>query len=224
MLSQGNLHPPKINSLKILTSILGPLQTNVYSIFSNNNLLIIDPAGIPPFLQNSNCQKIKANFFITHAHYDHVDGIPKLISLYPNSKIFISPKDIDLLLEIPSIKIIKNDIEARLHFVYENDHIFVNPSQKSLRDQLNVINLSGHTKGSLGLYCPSKKCVFVGDALFKKSIGSVSQKGILFQMVDKILKNIMTLPKDTIIYPGHGPSTTIGDEMLYNPFIHHLFI
>ncbi len=87
-------------------------------------------------------------------------------------------------------------------------------------DSLLVISVPGHTQGSVAYYSKSGKMVFTGDALFNGSIGRTDLPGGNGrQLIESIRNQLLTLPPDTIVYPGHGPRTTIGKEATTNPFL-----
>lgn len=86
--------------------------------------------------------------------------------------------------------------------------------------RLKVIAVPGHSQGSVAFYCQESKFVITGDALFRGSIGRTDLPGGAHeQLIESIRQRLLTLPDDTIIYPGHGPSTTIGAEKRSNPFL-----
>ncbi len=86
--------------------------------------------------------------------------------------------------------------------------------------ELNVLAVPGHSPGSLAFYQKEKGCVFVGDALFAGSIGRTDLwGGNAQQLVDSIHKSLFTLPDSTVVYPGHGPMTTIAYEKSNNPYL-----
>lgn len=82
-----------------------------------------------------------------------------------------------------------------------------------------VLETPGHTPGGVSLYFPAEKLVFTGDALFYRSMGRTDFPGgdhaVLLRSINDVL---FTLPDSTVVYPGHGPATTIGDERKNNPF------
>ncbi|MDE6299529.1 MAG: MBL fold metallo-hydrolase, partial [Muribaculaceae bacterium] len=86
--------------------------------------------------------------------------------------------------------------------------------------ELEVITVPGHSPGSVALYDKKDGFVIVGDALFKGSIGRTDLTGGNYnQLIESITKRLLTLPDDTIVYPGHGDPTTIGVEKRTNPFL-----
>lgn len=85
---------------------------------------------------------------------------------------------------------------------------------------LEVMTVPGHSPGSIVLYAPQSGFVLTGDVLFKQSIGRTDLvAGNHNQLVDGIKAKLLTLPPETVVYPGHGPSTTIGDEIRHNAFL-----
>jgi hydroxyacylglutathione hydrolase len=86
--------------------------------------------------------------------------------------------------------------------------------------RLQVLWVPGHTPGHLAFYWAQAQCVFTGDVLFQGSIGRTDLPGGDFdQLLCSIRESLLTLPDDTVAYPGHGPSTTIGEEKRLNPFL-----
>lgn len=88
------------------------------------------------------------------------------------------------------------------------------------KEYLQVISVPGHSPGSIALYCPQSGFVITGDALFQGSIGRTDLPGGNHaQLISSISNRLLTLPENTIVYPGHGAPTSIGHEVRYNPFI-----
>jgi glyoxylase-like metal-dependent hydrolase (beta-lactamase superfamily II) len=85
---------------------------------------------------------------------------------------------------------------------------------------LEVKHLPGHSPGSLVFYSATAACLFVGDVLFHSSIGRTDLYGGSYEtLAQGIREKLFTLPDETVVYPGHGPATTIGYEKRYNPFV-----
>jgi len=86
--------------------------------------------------------------------------------------------------------------------------------------QLRVFHTPGHTPGGICLYCEKDNIIFVGDTLFAGSVGRTDfPGGNTKKLIQSIRQKLLTLPDDTIVYPGHGPETTIGREKTDNPFL-----
>ncbi len=86
--------------------------------------------------------------------------------------------------------------------------------------KLKVIHTPGHTPGGISLYSESEKLLFAGDTLFATSVGRTDfPGGNSTQLINSIRTKLLTLPDETVVYTGHGPATTIGQEKKFNPFI-----
>ena len=86
--------------------------------------------------------------------------------------------------------------------------------------RVEVIHTPGHSRGGLCFYIPSAGWLISGDSLFEGSIGRTDLEGGEYAtLIKSITERLMTLPEDTVVYPGHGPYTTIGDEKRSNPFL-----
>ena len=86
--------------------------------------------------------------------------------------------------------------------------------------EITVLNTPGHTPGSVSYYIREAGCFFTGDALFYRSVGRTDfPMGDHQKLLASIRENLFTLPPETIVYPGHGPQSSIGDERQHNPFV-----
>ena len=86
--------------------------------------------------------------------------------------------------------------------------------------EIRVIHTPGHSRGGLCFYIPSAGWLISGDSLFEGSIGRTDLEGGSYAtLIKSITERLMTLPEETVVYPGHGPYTTIGDEKKSNPFL-----
>ena len=86
--------------------------------------------------------------------------------------------------------------------------------------ECTVLHVPGHTPGGLSYYFPAASVVFAGDALFYRSVGRTDfPGGDADTLFSAIRTKLFTLPESTVVYPGHGPETTIGDEKRSNPFV-----
>jgi hydroxyacylglutathione hydrolase len=200
---------------------VGPLQCNCSIIGdeSTREAMVIDPGdeiqNILALVRKHNLQ-VK-QIVITHAHIDHVGGAMKLRAA-TGAPILLNQNDHDLLKML--------DVQA--------SWIGVGPPGKVEIDQnigqadtvktgsltANVLFTPGHTEGSVCLYFPVEKKLIAGDTLFAGSIGRTDLPGGSFEkIIDSLHDKLLTLPDDTIVIPGHGPFTTIGEERENNPFL-----
>jgi glyoxylase-like metal-dependent hydrolase (beta-lactamase superfamily II) len=82
-----------------------------------------------------------------------------------------------------------------------------------------VLETPGHSKGCLCFYCEKEKVLFSGDTLFRSSIGRTDLSGGSIMMIIQSLRFLAQLPDEVVVYPGHGPETTIGNEVAHNPYM-----
>jgi glyoxylase-like metal-dependent hydrolase (beta-lactamase superfamily II) len=157
---------------------------------------------------------------ITHAHIDHIGGAQKLKQA-TGAPVYMNRSDLELQrmldiqaswLAIPEPERVEIDSLAK-----EGDRLVVGATE------FHVIETPGHTQGSISLWLPSENKLVSGDTLFRDSIGRTDLPGgdgkqILRSIHDKLL----LLPVETAVIPGHGPSTSIGREKEFNPFLQNL--
>ncbi len=205
--------------MKIETLIVSPFEVNCYLIWDEDEkkAIIIDPGDEDELIIDTigklNLQP--AAILLTHGHADHIAAVEPLKDKY-GIKLYIGKGD-ESLLESPSA-----NVSALMGF-----DITCPPADKVLTDkdvlkiggiELTVIATPGHSRGGVCYFVQNK--LFCGDTLFNGSIGRTDLPGGDYQqLIDSINKNILSLPDEIICYPGHGPSTTVGEERRNNPFL-----
>lgn len=155
----------------------------------------------------------------THLHIDHLLG-DEFVERRYGVKLQASPKDSFLserLREQAAMFHLKINIPDRLDLAVPlkgGDEVQLGNSY------LQVIDVPGHSPGSLAFYSPADGFVITGDALFRGSVGRTDLPGGNYStLIKSIADNLLSLPPATVVYPGHGPSSTIADEMSMNPFL-----
>jgi len=200
---------------------VGPLQCNcsVIGDESTREAMVIDPGDeigdVLALIRKHNLQ-VK-QIVITHAHIDHVGGAMKLRSA-TGAPILLNQSDYALLKMIDMQAVWvgmappgKVEID---HSVGQADRV------RAGSLDADVIHTPGHTEGSICLYFPAEKKLIAGDTLFAGSIGRTDLPGGSFQkIINSLHEKVLALPDDTIVVPGHGPLTTIGEERESNPFL-----
>jgi glyoxylase-like metal-dependent hydrolase (beta-lactamase superfamily II) len=198
--------------------VVGPWRANCYIVVSENNSegLVIDPGDNPQAILEAihqNHWKIKW-LVATHGHIDHIGAIGHLNAVL-NAPVAIHQQDASALQGDsrffwgePFGPPLKAD-----RLLAEGDII------KVAEMRFQVINTPGHTLGGVCLY--GHGILFTGDSLFRNSIGSSNiGTGTRPQLIKSIIEKLLALPPETVIYPGHGSTTTIGDEKLHNPYLY----
>jgi hydroxyacylglutathione hydrolase len=199
-------------------AVVGEIETNCYVIAAGQgrDAVIIDPGAdsdvIRKLLSKNKC---KAALVInTHGHYDHIGAdsdfdVPVAVHREDAAMLTDARKNFAAIFGI-SFKV-KNKIQL------------LDGGQRISIDGLvlKVLHTPGHTSGGISLLVeePVKNIVFSGDALFAGSVGRSDLGGSHEVLIQSIQEKLLTLPDDTIVYPGHGPETTIGEERLNNPFL-----
>lgn len=154
----------------------------------------------------------------THLHVDHVMGLNRLSK---KTKLGVEANGNDSFLATRIAEQIK-----MFHLPVDTPHVEI---EHELNDGdkikigtgiLEVMCIPGHSPGSIALYSPADGFIITGDALFKQSIGRTDLPGGDYStLIKSISEKLMTLSDSTVVYPGHGPATTIGYERKFNPYV-----
>ena len=209
--------------MKIDLFVLGAYQTNCYIVRNSvaaGDCLIVDTgleAGeLVDFLRKHKLNPVVV--VLTHGHVDHISGLLELREKYPDVKVYIHKLDAEMLTGASSnISALMGQpfSTAPADFACEQGDVI-----ESAGIKLEVIHTPGHTPGGVCLYSKDEGIVFVGDTLFADSIGRTDfPGGSMGRLVKSIKEKLLTLPDDTVVYPGHGPTTTIAQEKRHNPFL-----
>ena len=155
----------------------------------------------------------------THAHADHIAGIPEVLAAFAELPILVADEERPALSE-PDENL-SSAIGAPFRVSATNVRSLA-PGDSLTLDGVGwyVLDVSGHSPGGRALYCPTAAVVLVGDALFQGSIGRTDfHHSNHERLIRNIKNNLFSLPDETKVYSGHGPSTTIGAERRSNPFL-----
>lgn len=191
----------------------GPLATNAYIVACPQTRLaaIIDPAPesaplIFDFCSKNNLKPEK--ILLTHSHWDHIADVAVIKNKY-QIPVYIHEEDAYNLLE-PGSDGLPCWIEIP---PVQPDGFLKEGSVISVGNlHLQIIHTPGHTPGCVCLYSPNYNILISGDTLFKGSMGNLSLPTARPRLMPDSLKKLSTLPSETVVYPGHGPRTTIGNE------------
>lgn len=210
--------------LTVQSFTFNPVQENTYVVYNENReCCIIDPGcyfaseeqALKDFVVKNELKPVW--LLNTHCHLDHIFG-NRFVNAEYGLLLHIHPREEKMLemgpasgqlYQLPFV-----NYDAELKFFNEGDEIRIGD------DVLKVLFTPGHSPGHVSFYSAENKFVISGDVLFQGSVGRTDLPGGDFALLEQSIKTqLYTLPADTIVYCGHGDSTTVGDEMKTNPFV-----
>lgn len=201
------------------TVCVGPMEVNCYILASkeDSSAIIIDPGSQERKISQAlDKYRLTPAFIInTHGHYDHIGsddkfGVPIYIHQADQALLRDAQRNLSGLFALPYA------VKSKITPLKDNDIIELDDIR------LRVIHMPGHTPGGIAMLMekPQDKIVFTGDSLFCQGIGRSDFPGGDGSLLIKSVKDkLLILPDDTVIYPGHGPTSTIGEEKINNPFL-----
>lgn len=222
--SKLQLKVQKSCMLTVQTFTFNPVQENTYIVYNEKGeCCIIDPGcyfaneeiELKSFISNNSLKPLL--LLNTHCHLDHIFG-NRFVSKTYNLPLYINQLEKSVLEYGPVSgqlwQLPFDNYDGELKYLQENDKVSLGS------DILQVLFTPGHSPGSVSFYSPSDKFIISGDVLFEGSVGRTDLPGGDFKTLEESIKTkLYALPADVIVYPGHGNTTTIGDEMKTNPFV-----
>lgn len=206
----------------IRSYVVGLAQENCYIIASKQkNALIIDPGDQGSMLiKEIRKQGLKPlAILLTHTHFDHIGAVDEVRDAF-QIPVYVHKKE-QSWLQKPGFNGSGKYREIPDMIVREADEILSEDGLLTIGDfTLDVRHTPGHSPGSISFVFESEGFAIVGDTLFQGSIGRTDlidgNMKVLLQSIDE---QLLSLDEDTVIYPGHGAPTTVGEEMANNPFL-----
>ena len=201
----------------------GPIQTNAYLLTApeRGEALLIDAPGdiwaqVAPILAAEKCRLTE--LWLTHGHWDHTQGAAEVVRA-TQAKVRAHLAD-RAFYETPQIMSAFLSERLKLEPVFADSWVQQGDILNALGTTFEVRHVPGHCPGNVLFYSSAMKAAFVGDALFAGNVGRTDLPGgSMATLEDSIRRQIYTLPDDTVVYPGHGRETTVGEEKQHNPHV-----
>jgi glyoxylase-like metal-dependent hydrolase (beta-lactamase superfamily II) len=201
----------------------GPIQTNAYLLTEpacGEAVLIDAPGGVwtevAKILAVEKCRLTE--LWLTHGHWDHTQGAAEVVRI-SGAKTRGHLAD-QAMFETPEI--MERFAGARLGLKPVKIEAWVAQGERfmALGTEVEVRHVPGHCPGNVLFYLARERMAFVGDALFAGNVGRSDLPGGSFEQLEHSIRTqIYSLPGETVVYPGHGPATTVADEMAGNPYV-----
>ena len=205
--------------LKIGKIVMGSVQTNCYFLYQEDSkkIIVVDPADRGEYLFNAFTEAglEVAAILLTHGHFDHIWGCNQLREL-AGVQVFAFEDERELC---ESAKLNVSADVGRPYTATVDWYLKDGETVTIEGMEFKVIWTPGHTQGSCCYYFEKDNILISGDTLFEGSVGRSDLPTGDGKLLSRSLKErLMILPDETIVFPGHGNGTTIGDEKKYNPF------
>lgn len=216
--------------MDIVQLVTGPLSVNTWCFpLDEGRIVVVDPGGDADLIiaHLEERHSAPALFLLTHGHFDHLTALPELVGAFPGTPVVIHEADAFFLgegaierhrafmAEIGGASIVARypaPLPGATAFLRDGDDLCVVLGD-SRETGWKVIHTPGHSKGSLCLYNEGEKILISGDTLFNAGIGRTDAPGGSVTEIEESLGKLSSLPPDTVVLPGHGRRTRIGDEL-----------
>jgi hydroxyacylglutathione hydrolase len=204
---------------KILS--VGPLSANCFILGceESGEGVVVDPGGEPErVIAAIERLGLRIIYIInTHGHFDHIGGNAGLLE-HTGARLLLHERDVHLLSRAVTVAArygVEGENSPEPHSFLEDEMLLAFGKHR-----IRVIHTPGHTPGGCCLYIAEEGMLISGDTLFADGVGRTDLPGGSHeQLIDSIRTRLLTLPEETKVFPGHGPSTTIGREKRSNPYI-----
>lgn len=197
----------------IETFVLGMVQVNTYLLWNDNHVLMIDPGSKSARIQQELDEKgaILDGIVLTHAHFDHIAGVDAFAKKY-HCSLYMNDLDVPLLTDPRLNFSIGTDV------IVKTKPVILKPGRHTIGAfTFDYIDAPGHSEGCSMILWDQN--LFCGDVLFKGSIGRTDLATSSNSKMMQSLKMIKQMDPSLVVYPGHGPSTTLLEEFETNPFL-----
>ena len=214
---------PSLGSVNLYVLPAGAIQTNAYLLTApeRGEAVLIDAPGevwadVEPILKKEKCTLTE--LWLTHGHWDHTQGGAAVVRA-TGAKVRAHREDRNLI-ETPEIMERFMCEKLGLEPVPVDHWVVQGERLTALGCDVEVRHVPGHCPGNVLFYFAATGSVFVGDALFSGSVGRSDLPGGDFEVLAQSIRGqIYTLPEKTVVFPGHGPKTTVAHERASNPYV-----
>lgn len=198
--------------MKIKRFQVGICQTNCYVVETDAYLLIIDPGD--DFYKFAGSFSDKPTYVVfTHTHFDHVGAAQDVARHCPNAKFYWSECEDSDSNQIKALAVsLMGSRNSKPSYFLPQPEKLLKDNEKFL--DFTILYTPGHTNGSICLYCKEENVLFSGDTMFYHSYGRTDLGGNKFDMAASLSK-LRSLDPRTVVYPGHGFSTSVKEEITY---------
>ncbi len=203
--------------MKVVSLTVGPLQANCYLLIDpvTNHAAVVDPGGDAERIirQIARHEVAATAILCTHGHPDHVMAVPTLADGGEISDVYMHPADVARISDYALPEVGQVEL-PELKEYDEGDQVSV--GQLAIR----VIHTPGHSPGSVCLAVDDENALFSGDLIFAGGVGRVDLPGGSLPLLEASLQRIVNeFPEDTVLYPGHGPESTLAEQVATNPWL-----
>ena len=201
----------------------GPIETNAYLLTDagRGEAVLVDAPGdiwsqVGPILEAEKCRLTE--LWLTHGHWDHTQDAAKVVrATGASTRGHVADKH---FFETPQIMSAFLSSRIMLEPLVIDQWVVQGDRFEALGQTVEVRHVPGHCPGNVLFYFEKEAAAFVGDALFAGSVGRTDLPGgSREQLYEAISTQIYTMPDDTVVYSGHGPETTAGEEKKNNPYV-----
>ncbi|MGI6611633.1 MAG: MBL fold metallo-hydrolase [Limnochordia bacterium] len=207
-------------AVHVRTFVVGPIETNCYLVIDDRsqNAVVVDPGDTCATLEAALGEVTLTDILLTHTHFDHIGGVNRLVEL-TGARVWAHRLEADWLGDPTRNLSAAMEEYTPLVRVPRPSVVLCGGEETHLVGQsLRVAHAPGHTPGHV-IYVLGD-IAFVGDVIFRGSVGRTDFPGGDSQtLLESIESQVLTLPAQTRLLPGHGPTTTVGNERQHNPFV-----
>lgn len=212
-------------TLDFMRLTLGPLANNVYLLFDDHSgdAVVIDPSfDSQVVLERAQEKKLTLHeVWLTHGHFDHIAGAGVIANAFnPPLPVGLHPADLDWYRAEGGASQFGLSIPEPPAITQAFQHGMQLPLAAEGASVATVRHAPGHSAGHVMFYCEGLGVLFCGDVIFREGIGRTDlEGGSMATLLSSIRAQVLSLPDDTRLLPGHGPESTVGYERAHNPYL-----